>query len=55
MMDETRERQLLGQVHTLNSEDEITGFRQQLRDQGEELSSALYAALIKQADRVRRK
>ena len=45
MMDETRERQLLGQVNTLNSEEEITGFRQQLRDQGEELSSALYAAL----------
>lgn len=54
-MTEERERQLLSQVHTLHSEEEITGFRNQLREQGEELSSALYAALIKQADRVRRK
>lgn len=54
-MTEERERQLLSQVHTLRSVEEITGFRQQMREQGEEPTSALFAALIKQADRVRRK
>lgn len=54
-MDERREFHLLGQVQRLASEEEITGFRAQLREQGEELTSGLYAALIKQADRVRRK
>ena len=53
-MTEERERQLLSQVHTLRSAEEITGFRQQMREQGEEPTSALFAALIKQADRVRR-
>lgn len=55
MMTEERERHLLGQVHTLNSEAEITGFRQQLRDQGEEPTSALFKALLTQQDRINRK
>lgn len=55
MMTEERERELLGKVPTLRCKDELTGFRDQMRDQGEEPTSALYAALIKQADRVRRK
>jgi hypothetical protein len=54
-MTEDRERELLRQVPSLHSEEQITGFRGQLRDQGEELTSALYAALIQQSDRVRRK
>lgn len=54
-MTEDRERQLLGQVHTLNSGEEITGFRQQMREQGEEPTTAIFAALIRQSDIVGQK
>ena len=49
-MTETRERELLDHISTLASVAEAHGFRQQLRDQDEQLSSAVYAALIKRID-----
>lgn len=54
-MTEERERELLSKVHTLRCKDEITGFRDQMRDQGEEPTSALFKALLTQQDRINRK
>ena len=51
-MTEERERQLLAQIRTLRCKDEITGFRAQLREQGEEPTTAIFAGLIRQADIV---
>lgn len=45
-MTEERERQLLAQITTLRCKDEITGFRAQMREQGEEPTGALMAALV---------
>lgn len=54
-MDETRERHLIDQIRTLRCKDEITGFRQQMRDQGEEPTTAIFAAMIRQSDIVGQK
>lgn len=51
-MTEDRERELLDQISTLASVAEAHGFRQQLRDQDEQLSSAVYAALLAKIDRL---
>lgn len=53
-MTSEREAELLAQVPTLRCEAEITGFRERLREQDEQLTTALYAALILQTDRVRK-
>lgn len=55
MMTEERERELLGKVPTLRCKDELAGFRDQMRDQGEEPTSALFKALLTQQDRINRK
>ena len=52
-MTEAQERALLAKIPTLACEGQITGFRQQISDQGDEMTTAIYAALIKQSDRVR--
>lgn len=54
-MDEARERHLVDQIKTLRCKDEITGFRQQMREQGEEPTTAIFAALIRQSDIVGQK
>lgn len=54
-MTEAQELELLRKVPSLHCEEEITAFRNAIRERGEEMTTALYAALIQQADRVRRK
>lgn len=54
-MDEIRERHLVRQIKSLRCKDEITGFRQQMRDQGEEPTADIFAALIRQSDIVGQK
>ena len=51
-MTEERERHLIDQIRTLRCKDEITGFRQQMRENGEEPTTAIFAALIRQSDIV---
>lgn len=51
-MTEGRERELLDHISTLTSVAEAHGFRQQLKDQDEQLSSAVYAALLSKIDRL---
>lgn len=51
-MTEEREKHLVDQIKTLRCKDEITGFRQQMRDQGEEPTTAIFAAMIRQSDIV---
>ena len=53
-MDESRERELLRQVPTIRSTEELTGFRQQLAAQGETPSAALYQALMQQSERLKK-
>lgn len=53
-MTEDRERELLRQVPTLRSTEELTGFREQLAAQGETPSAALYQALLAQGERLRK-
>ena len=54
-MDEAREKHLVEQVSTLRSMGEIAGFRERLREQAEEPTSALFKALITQQERINRK
>lgn len=54
-MDEARERHLVKQIGTLKCRDEIAGFRQQMRDQGEEPTTAIFAAMIRQQEIVGQK
>lgn len=54
-MTEDREKHLVDQIRTLRCKDEITGFRQMMRDQGEEPTTAIFAALIRQSDIVGQK
>ncbi len=51
-MTEERERELLRHIPTLRCADEITAFRARLREQDEELTTGLYAALLAQVERV---
>ena len=51
-MDEARERHLVRMARSLRCKGEIEGFRNQLREQGEEPTTAIFAALIRQADIV---
>lgn len=53
-MTEERERELLRQVPTLRSTEELTGFREQLAAQGEIPTAGLYAALMQQSERLRK-
>jgi hypothetical protein len=55
MMDDAREKHLVDQIRTLRCKDEITGFRQMMREQGEEPTTAIFAALIRQSDIVGQK
>jgi hypothetical protein len=54
-MTEDREKHLVDQIRTLRCKDEITGFRQMMREQGEEPTTAIFAALIRQSDIVGQK
>jgi hypothetical protein len=54
-MNEDREKHLVAQVGSLQCKDELQGFRDQLRKQGEEPTSALFKALITQQERINRK
>jgi DNA-binding GntR family transcriptional regulator len=54
-MDEAREKHLVDQIRTLRCTEEITGFRQQMREQGEEPTTAIFKALIDQQTRVGQK
>ena len=53
-MTEDRERELLRQVPTLRSTEEMDGFRAQLTAQGETPSAALYQALMAQSERLKK-
>ena len=53
-MTEDRERELLRQVPTLRSTEEMDGFRAQLAAQGETPTAGLYAALMQQSERIRK-
>jgi hypothetical protein len=52
-MKEERERELLRQVPTLRSTEELTGFRAQLAAQGETPTAGLYQALMQQSERLK--
>ena len=45
-MNEDREKHLVDQIRTLRCKDEITGFRQMMREQKEEPTTAIFAALM---------
>lgn len=49
-MTSEREAELLAHVPTLASMAELTSFRHAIREQGEELTTNLYAALIRRQD-----
>ena len=44
-MNEARVADLLAKVHTLRCLEELRGFREQLRDQGEQMTAAVFTAL----------
>ena len=50
-----RSSHLIRQIGTLASVAEAHGFRKQLADQGEELSAAVYADLLRRIDELNRK
>lgn len=49
------ESEILRHIPTLASLDEATAFREALRDQREQLTTAVYAALIERMDVLRRR
>lgn len=53
-MTEDRERELLRQVPTLRSTEEMDGFLAQLAAQGETPTAGLYQALLAQGERLRK-
>lgn len=52
-MTETREAELLRAVPTLRCAGQIEGFRAQLADQGETITGAVEAALVRQAEKLK--
>ncbi len=52
-MTEARETELLRQVPTLRTTEELTGFRAQLAAQGETPTAALYQAILRQTERLK--
>lgn len=54
-MTPAREAELLRHIQTIASLDEARGFREQLRDQGEQLTSGVYAALLRRIDVMRQR
>lgn len=52
-MTEARESELLHHVPTLRTAAEMDGFRAQMTAQGETPTAAIYAALLKQSERMK--
>lgn len=54
-MTPARETEVLRHIPTLASVAEANAFREQLRDQGEQLTTAVYAALLARIDLLRKR
>lgn len=54
-MTPAREASILRHIPTLASLDEARGFREQLRDNGEHLTSEVYAALLRRIEVLRQR